>query len=628
MSTYTRRAVANKLSVPDDVLILILFETVKLYWDDYGKQLEDPESRSSVKFYTHVRLSHVCRQWRAVAIQSARLWTSIVITGRIDVVDLLMQRARHFPLDIRAYSWPDPRKIGDRVQLALYLVRPISVRRRVRSLEILPRTKDLHKVISEFASPWPNLESLKIRSEEDCHQTSIFPWQHLANLPKLTSLSLHMYDFLSSSLRFGTVFPGLTDLSLSGSATYPQARVRTSSDVLSRLPSLKYLFVDYVDLITRPIGLDLDDNHAASGQVAPDAHNKHITCPHLEDVLIQHQAQQVAAYLAVLRFPNSANVVLSAHLSGITCEGFPRTHPSISPSDSHQLVNISQMLSRSLDGENVRRSEAHPLQPRTLYLRYEKPSHFLRTLHVKRVVRWHSGKFLPQVTIYGYSYPQRPWAEGNTSQQDHACARFQVGLTHREAVDPKSPGRFYTMEDAIEVFCSSLPLQHLTTLILDLDDVAAIHDPPNLVSNQEENPQARPAYLAHAFANAIALERLQVRGIHMNYLRSFLQPRSRSGDIPGIDSLPFPALEELVIDSVDFNLQLCYRYNPDRCPFRDNLEWHPCQMEDLVDILNIRQMEPYCAKLKKVTLLNCYGLLEHEEEMRTLANVVGEVEVI
>lgn len=60
--------------------------------------VEDADERPP---YAWIRVTHVCRRWREVALQASNLWTNVTMTGNLDCAKAMLQRSQHASLTVR-----------------------------------------------------------------------------------------------------------------------------------------------------------------------------------------------------------------------------------------------------------------------------------------------------------------------------------------------------------------------------------------------------------------------------------------------------------------------------------------------------------------------------------------------
>ncbi|KAM5542579.1 hypothetical protein V8D89_003540 [Ganoderma adspersum] len=160
-----------------------------------------PELFSNIFGYLHgpmgigadlVRATHVCKRWRAVALQDPCLWSSFAIHN-ISCVTTCLSRSRDRPISLFLTARMPP-------SMELVVAR---VTRRIRSLYVaIPDAGDIEKLLKRLSRPAPLLETLHIAYFDDSDgtirdrpvQASISPLFN-SQLPSLLSLTLHRVKF-------------------------------------------------------------------------------------------------------------------------------------------------------------------------------------------------------------------------------------------------------------------------------------------------------------------------------------------------------------------------------------------------------------------------------------------------
>ncbi|OCH95158.1 hypothetical protein OBBRIDRAFT_884226 [Obba rivulosa] len=80
----------------------LLAEIFIHYVEDAISPAGQDERRPVVKRYRWIRITHICRHWRNVALSYPRLWSSILVTNPLWMAELL-RRAGQVPLRVNAY---------------------------------------------------------------------------------------------------------------------------------------------------------------------------------------------------------------------------------------------------------------------------------------------------------------------------------------------------------------------------------------------------------------------------------------------------------------------------------------------------------------------------------------------
>lgn len=142
---------AHIMILPPEILATI-FEQLALdayydpYWYSNIASAAAGAPRRAPRIYSWVRVTEVCKHWRAVALGSPSLWSYIVVSSHQGVQCMLV-RSQATPLHVRCVSFEDMSWLGLRdPDLKLALGRITDQFPRVRALEIstdkLPRSLD------------------------------------------------------------------------------------------------------------------------------------------------------------------------------------------------------------------------------------------------------------------------------------------------------------------------------------------------------------------------------------------------------------------------------------------------------------------------------------------------------
>ncbi len=108
--------------------------------------------------YAWIRIGHICRLWRVIALQSARLWSHIVVTERtkLDCIEKMLSRSQRAPLVVEVYTKASTRTISLSV---LVIMVQLS---RICSLDLSVPAEIIIKYSSEIRAAAPLLRSLSI----------------------------------------------------------------------------------------------------------------------------------------------------------------------------------------------------------------------------------------------------------------------------------------------------------------------------------------------------------------------------------------------------------------------------------------------------------------------------------
>lgn len=153
---------ADTACLPNELLSDIFLHYSSICYESMHNDTPDVALRP----YTFIRVTHVCRHWRAVALQTCSLWSNIVVTSAYACVETMLNRSRPFRISIEAtvtdIEYPQGSLKFKALEMAL---RELN---RTRSLDLrLPRP--WFTLISDFlGSPAPLLESITLRNSMNC----------------------------------------------------------------------------------------------------------------------------------------------------------------------------------------------------------------------------------------------------------------------------------------------------------------------------------------------------------------------------------------------------------------------------------------------------------------------------
>ncbi|KAI0676051.1 hypothetical protein C8Q78DRAFT_1007883 [Trametes maxima] len=118
-----------------------------------------PSHYGASRFYAWVQVTHVCRNWRMVALNTPRLWGHIVLT-RKPVVDAILARSKKAPLLVRASI----RSSGD--DKAKLLEEIMRESQRLKELNLSGPARFVQEICPKITEPAHYLESM-VLSDSD-----------------------------------------------------------------------------------------------------------------------------------------------------------------------------------------------------------------------------------------------------------------------------------------------------------------------------------------------------------------------------------------------------------------------------------------------------------------------------
>lgn len=109
-----------------------------------------------------MKVTHVCRHWRAVALDYPFLWGNITYELGTQWTMLMMERAKYATISIRQSRWSDPTSAGE----IYFIPEHIS---QIDELDLHGRSIELHKILDNLhRKPAPRLRYFAI----DCRYTN------------------------------------------------------------------------------------------------------------------------------------------------------------------------------------------------------------------------------------------------------------------------------------------------------------------------------------------------------------------------------------------------------------------------------------------------------------------------
>lgn len=265
--------------------------------------------------YEWIRVTHVCRYWRDVALQAPLLWSHIVLTKNIECINAFLTRSHLAPLHV-----VQPRVRGGCFLESILPMASVRVvlaeMHRIRSLELYMKWWIFDDMAELLCGPAPALKSLKLSTPHGLYDSAFrkpmisFDRDDIKSLEKLT---LGAYGFPWND---PAPFKSLKSLRIERGITEKPA-----------VEQVVYALRFMPDLNT----LSLDDVFAPSAKClsslpqAPDV----VVLRHLEELNLSGDIVACSSLLAALIFPGSARTSLDFHRKGRNAD-LPLAMPSIS----------------------------------------------------------------------------------------------------------------------------------------------------------------------------------------------------------------------------------------------------------------------------------------------------------
>ncbi|OBZ73733.1 hypothetical protein A0H81_06123 [Grifola frondosa] len=185
-------------------------------------------------YYSWIKVSHVCRHWRTVALNAPRLWCRIALTSRSAVKELLT-RSKKAGLSIRADFRHSYSPLDERCKLLELAVEEIP---RFKELSISCTARTLQGIFRMLARPAPLLQKLKISDPGNADlYYSYLPMLFSSETPSLYHLELRKVPIRWSNLILHSPLRHLVIVGRRDASVKPGGLV----DVLTALDNLPML---------------------------------------------------------------------------------------------------------------------------------------------------------------------------------------------------------------------------------------------------------------------------------------------------------------------------------------------------------------------------------------------------
>lgn len=281
------------------------------------------------------RASHVCRQWRAIALECPALWSCIDLNRPPEWVAELLARAKGAPLRVSMSSRKrnsrdsDARKEWAKVSLGMVL----KCLERICELKLVvsPRFSDAQKILKLLDGPAPLLESLIIidkfsRSRVEEYASSLLS---RAENRGLRRLHLRHCDTIAWE---GIALRNLTYLKVENHTRYMD--LSDFLDALSRMPQLEEL------VIAGALTPDSKDTSALSFPTQ-------IALPYLRSIqIIRGQATASACLLDSLAIPSLSHLSVALQLESVyeTQDADAASHVPLLPAMATKVHTLGKFL--------------------------------------------------------------------------------------------------------------------------------------------------------------------------------------------------------------------------------------------------------------------------------------------
>ena len=223
---YERNALAPISSLPPEVFAIIF---------SFSCSSGKPDDN-----LTRIRLSHVCHQWREIALNQPLLWSHVDFTTLSSAGTAeILARAKSSPLYLEArissQSWND-------VRFSTFLKEVQARLPHICHLDVSAEGPDIHSILRALGSPAPILEYLSLFSTTESYSANASTPDTLfdGSAPRLSCLTLCHCGISWKWPRF----KGLKYLEIVGPAVNSNPTLTVWLDALSEMPDLKTLILN------------------------------------------------------------------------------------------------------------------------------------------------------------------------------------------------------------------------------------------------------------------------------------------------------------------------------------------------------------------------------------------------
>ncbi|KAH7923980.1 hypothetical protein BV22DRAFT_1035737 [Leucogyrophana mollusca] len=308
-----RNSLAPISSLPPELLAAIFVECVNSYHSQ-------PTS-----FHMWIRVAHVCRHWRDVALACPALWNHLVF-GDPAVTEIMITRSKLVPLVIRSDFVTSLNYDG--VQVALRHTA------RAKDLHLVATEDSLRRLLNDIKEPAPLLESLSLKIPRSHTFFTLeaykIPEAFLGGMtPRLRKLVLYKCELAWDSPILGN----LIHLDISGTVSSGSPTLAQVLAALARMQALESLsLADIIPLLPMP----------------PVSYHKPVALSRLRHISLKGEADRCAQLLAHLTYPRAVILKLACTTSVIHGPDFSSIFPFVSAFEPSSIPSELRLHSASL----------------------------------------------------------------------------------------------------------------------------------------------------------------------------------------------------------------------------------------------------------------------------------------
>ncbi|KAH9174524.1 hypothetical protein EDB89DRAFT_548562 [Lactarius sanguifluus] len=328
---YRRNALAPISSLPTEVITTIFsFLHIPVTLSSFKFTLCEQPKRSEQLAW--LRVAHVCRQWREIALNHPHLWSHVDFTvfSSAGAAEILF-RAKRVPLYLEARV---PFRLWDNSRFSALQKELQDHVSHISHLSISAEPFHLHRILKGLVLPAPILESLSLSDEKDNTGTRAIGERVVVpdtlfdgSTPRLSCLELLNCDTSWNS----PLLWGLKHLYISKPSKIPSLSVWL--DALGQMPQLKTLALHWASPVVPP-----------GASLPPDV-DRTLTLPSLTLFEISSSARDCGLALAHLILPALTSLCLNATSYRPDCSDVQEILPYVArhahgPQDTQPLQSM------------------------------------------------------------------------------------------------------------------------------------------------------------------------------------------------------------------------------------------------------------------------------------------------
>jgi hypothetical protein len=273
---HQRNALAPVSSLPTEIITIIFSFLPHMLSAISPHKKRDP--------LVWLRVSHVCHQWRDIALNQPVFWSHVDFTNiSSEGAAEILARAKTVPLYLEARGLGSHR---DNTQFSAFQEELRSCVSRIRHLLISAKPQYLRKSLDGLVSPAPTLNRLSLSSERKWPRVVVPETLFGGKMPSLSTLELSNCDISWES----SLLKGLQCLEIGSLSANARPSLPVWLDALNEMQQLKALTLHSASPIAPPIDPVVEVERT-------------VTLPFLTHLHISSSANNCALVLAHLNLP-------------------------------------------------------------------------------------------------------------------------------------------------------------------------------------------------------------------------------------------------------------------------------------------------------------------------------------